>query len=317
MPELSAGSAQLQRRRPALRSWSLLAMLALLLSCAGAVHAQSFRFNVMMHVMRESADESDLRAALATAQTDDPAFIVVNGIRAPSEPCTDRLFRQRIALLEQAGVPVILSLAGSDWQGCRDRQGRPAAQAWLNLLREQAYGDISWSGGKHLSLRRQSAIPAFRAYAENTRWVLDQVLFATLNLPSNNNNFIASAGGNSEFEDRQIANRDWLKRLALQARSERRSLIVLFCDGHPLPGNARKSEQRDGYAEVRQQLRALAEKSGARVLVVQGPAPVAANQAPEIRWEGRLGHVSLEAGVSSVSVDLSAAVPVTLTASEP
>ena len=112
---------------------------------------------------------------------------------------------------------------------------------WLNLLRDQVYGDISWSGGKHLSLKRQSAIPAFRTYSENTRWVMDQVLFATLNVPANNNHYIASAGGNSEFEDRQIANRDWLRRLALQARGEKRSLIVLFCDGNPLPAPIRLS----------------------------------------------------------------------------
>ena len=294
-------------------------LLAALLFSIGVspVYAQSFQFTVLMHVMEDSLDESGLRTALCTAQAEDPVFIVVNGVRAAREACTDRLFRQRIALIENASVPVILSLAGSDWIGCRDRHGRPAASAWLSLLREQAYGDISWSGGKHLALRRQSAIPAFRAYAENTRWVLDQVLFATLNLPANNNNFITSAGGNSEFEDRLIANRDWLKRLAMQARSERRSLIVLFCDGNPLPASAHKGAPRDGYTEIRQQLKSLTEKSGAHVLVIQGPAPPSIKAPSEIQWEGRLGYVSVRAGISRFAADASSTVPVSLINSEP
>ena len=288
-----------------------------------AAHAQSIHFSVLMHVMDDSLDESGLRTALSTVQADDPAFIVVNGVRATREACTDRLFRQRISLLENASVPVILSLAGSDWMGCRDRKGRPAANAWLSLLREQVYGDISWSGGKHLALRRQSAIPAFRAYSENTRWVLDQVLFATLNLPANNNNFIASAGGNSEFEDRLIANRDWIKRLTMQAHSERRSLIVLFCDGNPLPAAAHKSKSRDGYSEIRQQLKTLTEKSGAHVLVIQGDSAESDKSArsmttpAEIQWDGKLGYVSIRRGISSFEADLSAAIPVSLINSEP
>ena len=298
------------------------ALFSALLFATGlsATHAQSIHFSVLMHVMEDSLDESGLRVALSTAQAGDPAFIVVNGVRATREACSDRLFRQRISLLENASVPVILSLAGSDWMGCRDRKGRPAANAWLSLLREQAYGDISWSGGKHLALRRQSAIPAFRAYSENTRWVMDQVLFATLNLPANNNNFIASAGGNSEFEDRLIANRDWLKRLAMQAHSERRSLIVMFCDGNPLPASAHKSKSRDGYTEIRQQLKVLTEKSGAYVLVVQGAAPESTQSITtpaEIQWDGKLGYVSIRRGISSFEADLSAAIPVSLINSEP
>ncbi len=298
--------------RALLRPYTLLALWLSLAFTPAARSAEPLRFTVMMHVMRDAADDTELRAAFDTAQAGDPSFIVVNGMRAPREPCTDRLYRQRAALLESGNVPVILSLSGSDWISCRDRQGRPAAMAWLNLLREQVFGEISWSGAKHLNLRRQSASRAYRSYAENTRWVLDNVLFATLNLPAENNHYIASAGGNSEFEDRAMANREWLKRLGLQAKMERRPLIVLFCDGNPLPAPARRTEQRDGFAEIRQQLRQLAEKSGSRVLLIQGPEqrmPVAPR---EIIWDGRLGYVRLRAGVTGFAIDLSAPEPVLL-----
>jgi len=289
-----------------------LVLLLSLIAASATQAAEPLRFAVMMHVMREAADEAELRSALEAAQAGDPAFIVVNGMRSTREPCTDRLYRQRTALLEGGAVPVILSLAGTDWMDCRDRQGRPASLAWLNLLREQVFGEISWSGAKHLSLRRQSASRAFRNYSENTRWVIDQVLFATLNLPAENNHYSASAGGNSEFEDRVTANREWLKRLGLQAKMERRPLIVIFCDGNPLPAPSRRGEQRDGFAEVRQQLKQLAEQSDAKVLVIQGPEQRTAKGQSDIIWEGKLGYLHLRAGVSAFTVDPALPAPVTL-----
>lgn len=282
-----------------------------------AVKADSFHFSVLMHVLQDSSDENVLRNALDTAQAANPAFIVVNGMRSTREPCTDRLYRQRTALLESSVAPVILSLAGDDWITCRDKQNRPAPTAWLNLLRDQVYGDISWSGGKHIPLRRQSAITAFRNYSENTRWTVENLVFATLNVPANNNHYVASAGANSEFEDRQIANRDWLRRLATQALRERRTAIVLFCDGNPLPDPGRKTEPRDGYIELRQQLKNLAEKSGAKVLVVQGTTSPAQKISDTITWSGRLGYVNLRSGVSTITVDTSADSPFSITTEEP
>ena len=280
-------------------------------------HAEPFQFSVLMHVLQNSADENELRNALETAQLTNPAFIVVNGMRSTREPCTDRLYRQRTALLESSTAPVILSLAGDDWIPCRDRQNRPAPTAWLNLLRDQMYGDISWSGGKHIPLRRQSAIAAFRNYAENTRWTVENVLFATINVPANNNHYVASAGGNSEFEDRQIANRDWLHRLAIQARRERKAAIILFCDGNPMPDPGRKIEQRDGYVEIRQQLKSLAEKSGAKVLVIQGPTTSPQKTSGSITWNGPLAFVNLRAGMTMFAVDTSVENSFAIVADEP
>ena len=127
--------------------------------------------------------------------------------------------------------------------------------------------------------------------------------FATINVPANNNHYVASAGGNSEFEDRQIANRDWLHRLAIQARRERKAAIILFCDGNPMPDPGRKIEQRDGYVEIRQQLKSLAEKSGAKVLVIQGPTTSPQKTSGSITWNGPLAFVNLRAGMTMIAVE--------------
>jgi hypothetical protein len=134
-------------------------------------------------------------------------------------------------------------------------------------------------------------------------------LFATLNVPANNNNYLASAGGNSEFEDRQIANRDWLHRLQTQAQRERKTHIVLFCDGNPLPDARRKTEPRDGYVELRQQLKNLAEKSGLKIVVIQGSTLATEKNSGSIIWNGQLGYVNLSRGINMIAVDAGSQAP--------
>ncbi|MCM0045021.1 MAG: hypothetical protein NBV65_10385 [Burkholderiaceae bacterium] len=292
-----------------------IALLWLALCGWPCAQAEPVRVSVLMHAASNAADvasaagtadEAALRPALEQALAEQPAFIVVNGLKAASEPCRDRLFRQRKAVLEASPVPVFLSMAGRDWIACRDRQGRPAASIWLNLLREQLYGDISWNGSKQVALRRQSAIPAFRSYAENTRWAWRDVLFATLHLPADNNHFLPAAGNNSEFEDRLTANRDWIKRLAARAQAMRAGAVVIFSDGQVFAARVAAGSPRDGFAETRAALKALAEKAGVPVLLVQGSTPPAA---AVIRRSGKLFTATLPQGVSLLVVDTDAPLP--------
>ena len=208
-------------------------------------------------------------------------------------------------------------MAATDWAYCRDRQNRPAGSAWLNLLREKFASDISTHSSSALNLKHQSAMPAYRSYAENTRWVYDRILFATLHVAADNNQYIEAAGRNSEFEDRQVANREWMKRLAEVALREHRGAIVIFCDGNPLPAPWLRSKERDGYKDMRKQLRELAEKSGLWILVVQGSSLDTPKATPEIIWADRLGYVSLPTGVSTLTADLNAAIPFSLTTEAP
>lgn len=294
----------------------LLAMAAALAATAAPnALAEPLRLSVLMHATAGGDSEAALRVALDSAQSHNPAFIVVNGLRDPSEPCSDRLFRRRKSVLEAAELPVFLSMSGSDWINCRDRRGRPAESVWLGLLREQVYGDISWNGSKQLRLRRQSALPAYRSYAENTRWSLQQILFATLHVPAQNNHYVAAAGRNSEFEDRLTANRDWLKRLAQHAALERHKAIVLFCDGRLWPAVRPAAGVRDGFREMRSALLAFADKVRMPVLLVQGPGPAGQSGGSiAIEGNGKLTHLSLPRGVTDLEIDTDAAVPFLLPA---
>jgi len=273
-----------------------------------AAHAggKEFAFGVIGHVLRTGDGETALQEAIAETDADNLAFVVANGIKSAAEPCTDALYQRRRAMLDSAKNGLVLSLSASDWTGCRNSQGKTAAVERLNRLRELFFADDFTLGGTRLPVVRESATAKFRAYAENARWEIGQVMFATINLPANNNHYRTEAGRNSEFEDRAIANRDWLHRLFLFATRKKMAAIVLFCEGDPFdePGLLERltpTPRRDGFTEVRKQLRDLSAKYPGKVLVIHA-ASGRENLPRDIAWDGRLGSLLVESGWRRITV---------------
>jgi len=290
--------------RGALRGMVTAAVMSLASAGAHAGPAQDagFQFGVIGHSFKSGADEAMLKHAIADAAQGNPAFVVATGIKADSEPCSDRLYAQRYALLSESAAPLVLSLAGSDWAGCTNSAGRSSAIERLNHLRDVFFTDGSSLGLRHIALTRLSGTAKFRSYAENAHWEYGKVLFATINLPANNNHFRVEAGRNSEYEDRLVANRAWLHRLFTLAERRKLEALVLFSDGDiGLPQDdgwgallpSFQSSKQDGFAEPRRQIKAMAEKFEGKVLLVD--AQGAAGGEPAINWHGNVGHLNMSA----------------------
>jgi hypothetical protein len=213
-------------------------------------------------------------------------------------------------LLNETKNGLILSLTASDWVECKRNNGRSAAMDRLNRIRDLFFADEFSFGASKIPVARQSATPKFRNNGENARWEFGNVLFATINLPAGNNHYLPDAGRNSEFEDRAIANRDWLSRLFKIATRKKLKGLVLFCDGDPLIAPsaetvARLNGQRDGFVEIRKQILALSAKYPGRVLVVHGQA--GAKPAPaRIAWQKNLGNLEVGTGWMKLTADPSA-----------
>jgi hypothetical protein len=268
-----------------------------------------FRFGVIGHLFKNAPDEAVLKRAIADAAQVNPAFIVATGIKSASEPCSDKLYAQRRALLDESPPPMIVSLAGSDWSGCLNSAGRSNAIERLNRLRELFYADAESLGARRMPVTRLSSTAKFRSYAENAHWEHGKVLFATINLPANNNHFRPEAGRNSEYEDRLVANRAWLHRLFTLAERQKLQGLVLFSDGDVgvqaeegfslLPSFQSK---QDGFAEPRRQIRAMAEKFKGKVLLIDTQGGTSAGTEAAINWRGNVGHLSLAAEWAEVRV---------------
>ena len=271
--------------------------------------AGSFQFGVIGHSFKTGADETVLKRAIAGATHGNPAFVVATGVKAGSEPCSDKLYTSRHALLNASNVPMVVSLAGSDWSACLNSAGRSNAIDRLNRLRELFYRDSETLGAKRLPVTRLSSSAKFRSYAENAHWQGGTVLFATINLPAHNNHYRAEAGRNSEYEDRLVANRAWLHRLFNLAVRQQMEGLVLFSDGdvglEAEPGFsllARFESKRDGFAEPRKQIKTLASKFKGKVLLVDTQVVQAAEKEPSIHWQDNVGHLNLAADWTEVRV---------------
>lgn len=294
---------------------ALVALIALLAATPHALAKDkagetAHRFGVVGHgVMRDG--EARLKQALADSSEKSLAFVVINGIKADKESCGDRLYQQRREIIERAQRPIIVSLAGSDWTGCRNSANRTNAIERLNRLRELLYGEPESLGRETIHVTRLSASPRFRSYAENAHWKVGKVLYATINLPAGNNHFLPAAGRNSEYEDRTVANRFWLNRLFAIARSDKAEALVLFSEGAvgalvPEPSSGlrgllrREPEGRDGFEATREQIQARAEKFDGKVLLVDSGA--FEGRLPKIAWKKNLGQLSV--GTRAIEVNV-------------
>lgn len=260
--------------------------------------APLLRFGVLSH-------EANLPEQLERRASENVAFILVNGLKNDSETCTESLYQQRRDWFDASEHSVIVSLAASDWLTCGNTSP-------LHELRVRLFdGDFSLGASK-LPLTRLSVNRKFRRYVENARWELNDILFATINLPADNNHYRPDAGRNGEFEDRQVANRVWLERLFVLARQKKMRAIVLFSDGNLW--QARSKIRRDGFLEVRNQITQLGSKMHGKVLLIdhQPEQPVKG-----IIWRGNIGHISLGSGWHEFRVNANQAQPFAVSETAP
>ncbi|SDC09678.1 hypothetical protein SAMN05428966_10183 [Massilia sp. PDC64] len=290
-------------------------LLLFVLACvlAGGARADgreddAHRFAIIGHGFTDGG-EKRLKQALADNDDKDVAFMVVTGIKGANEPCTDKLYQKRREVIDDARRPVVVLPAGSDWTECRNSAGRTNAIERLNRIRELFYGEPKTLGAQKLSVTRQSMSPRFRSYAENAHWSVGKVLYATVNMPANNNHYLNEAGRNSEYEDRLVANRFWLNRLFAIAKRDRLEALVLFSEGDvkalSQPTGLRALlrsavPDNDGFAEPRRLILSLAQKFPGKVLLVDGTRVRAK---PAIEWRGNVGHLAAGADALEVVVD--------------
>jgi hypothetical protein len=286
----------------------LCALLLPAFAVAGDEDVPPYSFGIIAKPLNAQPDSSVLKEALLESDADNLAFVVVNGIKAGNEPCSDALYQERKALFDSAKNGLVVSVAANDWATCTEGK-RSIAFEQINRVRDLFFnGDYSFGDSK-IMLARQSAMPKFRNYAENMRWRVGKVVFATLNLPANDNNYINAAGRNSEYEDREIANTDWLERLFTTAKLNKANGIVLFCDGDPLLRGEQSlffssDSRRKGFVDIRRKILASAAKFKGKILIVHNDDDAHhASAGKGIIWHGNIGTLHVDGPWRKVNVD--------------
>lgn len=285
------------------------------LAAAGALAAPAPKdehsFGVIGHSFSNGGNEEQLKQSLLESSESKLAFVVLIGIKAAKEPCSDRLYIARRNLIDDARRPMIVMPSATDWSDCRNSNGRTAAIERLNRVRELYYPETESLGRRKVDVTRQSSNTKFRSYAENMYWVKGNVLYATVDVPANNNHYLPGAGRNSEFEDRLVANRYWLNRIFAVARSKKHDAVVLFSEGHIKPPAlekgfrallARSRQPDDGFDAPRKQVAQLARKFSGKVLLIDTDAAPGSRAEPAIEWVRNIGHISAGSQALEVTV---------------
>lgn len=295
--------------RPALRRVVGTAVAAVML-LSGAVHAApgaqakasaGFSFAVIGNVPERPEDVAPARALLDAIDAEHPAFVVhLGNLKGRDESCADELLEARHDLLDSLISPVVYIPGDHDWSDCQ----RAAAGSFdpverLLRLRELFYPDDNALGQRTMTVMRQSDQAKFRSYRENARWIVDRVLFVTLNVPGDNNNYKTAGGRNGEYEDRLEANRQWLARAFSVAHQRKMEGIVIMMQADPLfedgwerrrapnllDGLLRRSH--DGYLVLKRQLRTLTRDFDGAVLIIHGASQTVLLDRPLKDEEGR------------------------------
>jgi len=232
---------------------------------------QGFAFALLGNAPLHASTEGIVSQVLAELATEVDLAIHTGNVKGPDEHCDDETYMRRHALLDASPVPLVLTPGENDWASCdRKAAGQYGPVERLNRLRELFFEPGDSLGRLRLDVQRQSETVRFRGYPENARWEYGGILFVTVNVPGNRNNYRTGAGRNGEYEERVQANASWLRQaFAAAARLKTRGVVVAFA-GDPHFEGREKTPGIDPYAQVKADLARLASKYSGPVLVVHG-----------------------------------------------
>lgn len=283
-------------------------ILALLLSNTGLAKTTPLSFGVIRDAYPNGANDTVLLRTLSLTEKEKVSFSVVNGIKGAHEDCSDQLYNERLSVLEAVKTPVILSLTGNDWISCMGTNIHESiATERLQRIRELFFNSNTSLGTSSIRVLQESNNPEFRSYAENMQWELSGILFATVDVPAPDNHFVMRGGHNSEFEDRQVANREWIKRLFIMAKAKKAEGIVIFTDADIFTPPSQQlfslKELPDGFAHIRNLIAELSEQYAGHVLLISNQTSTKKSSLSHITWHKRLGHINTNATWFKVTID--------------
>ncbi len=246
--------------------------LYLVTPCALAYDAKPFAFALMGDVPYHDGEVLDVARMLGEIGGEQLSFVVhVGDFKDGQSPCTDALFLQRKQLFDASAVPFFFVPGDNDWTDCtRKTAGSYVATERLHALRELFFSTNQSLGRKKISLQQQSDDPAFKLYRENARWVQEQVLFVSLNVPGSNNNTGFNPANDEEARLRNLANAAWIKQAFDLAKKDTLAGVMFFIQADPMFDYGIQQQGLRAYWGLLDQLREETEKFSGQVVLAHG-----------------------------------------------
>lgn len=224
--------------------------------CTPAAAAQ-FAFAAFGDVPYTPVEELQLVSMIAEMNREPLAFVMhVGDFKGGHVECTDELFLQRREWFGLSHHPFVFIPGDNEWVDCRRAYwARRDPVERLGKLRELFFAKDVTLGQRVLKVERQ----ARRGYPEHLRWTVQDVVFATLNVPGHSNN----ARMPQESAHRTAAVLDWMRDAFSLARKRNHTAVVLGVQANLWSGNP-------AYRPIITALAEEAQRYDGAVLVVHG-----------------------------------------------
>jgi hypothetical protein len=202
------------------------------ISTAAESRAAGFTFAALGDAPYYDDEEPAFIAIMAELNRETLAFAVhVGDFKSGYSDCSGALYLQRKEWFELSRHPFVYVPGDNEWTDCwRRAAGRYDPLERLRKLREVFFADAASLGQRRIPFVRQADIDGRYPYPEHARWVYENVLFVTLNVPGSDNNF---ARDRAEFRVRDAAVREWIAQSFQVARAQRLAGVILMMQANP------------------------------------------------------------------------------------
>ena len=180
----------------------------------------------------------------------------VGDFKSAQSECTDALFLQRREAFSLSHHAFVYIPGDNEWVDCgRAYWARRDPLERLAKLRELFFAGDSTLGQRPIAVAKQAG----RGYPEHLRWTVDDVVFATVNVPGPGNN----SGVPQESQPRTAAVLDWMREAFSIARTRRSPAVVLGVHANIFTGSA-------AYGDILDAIAREALRYDGQVLIVHG-----------------------------------------------
>jgi hypothetical protein len=222
-------------------------------STAGAAQ---FSFGAFGDMPYYPTEEFQLGSMIEEMNAQPLAFVIhVGDFKHARSDCSDALFNERHAQFSASRHAFVFIPGDNEWTDCIGGPARREPLERLAKLRELFFSSGFSLGERRLPVEQQKA----RGFSEHLRWSVENVLFATFNVPGPDNH--AQVSG--ESRRRTAAVLEWMEDTFRMARDRRMPAVVLGMHGNIWTG-------RQGYAEILSALAAHARSFDGEILVIHG-----------------------------------------------
>jgi hypothetical protein len=151
-----------------------------------------------------------------------------------SMPCVDENYKAIFDSFQSIRHPFILTPGDNDWSDCWPLAARKVDPLeLLAKIRTMFFPEGKSLGQKQIAVLNQSSDAAFKKFRENLRWSIGGVLFLTMHIVGENDNFGRTPEMDAEHQERKAANIAWLKAAFAEAKATNSLGVVILTQANP------------------------------------------------------------------------------------